>query len=223
MHYSMEPTAEAKYAAFEEKVKRTIFVDNLSPQVTEPVLKKALDQFGTVESVSFIPNYLEAGNIPCCALVEMENAEKAKKVISSITQFPFMMAGMPKPVRGRLAEAEMFDDRPVKPGRKIHCRWLDPSDPDFEVAKKLKHLTQKHAAEASFLLKFSVMLLTSFVVIFGVLLLQQQLNREEKLHNQQVETLKANFKKYEMIIGVLSDKTAQNLADHYGMRISDDS
>ncbi|KAJ9182644.1 hypothetical protein P3X46_006615 [Hevea brasiliensis] len=204
MHYSMEPTAEAKYAAFEEKVKRTIFVDNLSPQVTEPVLKKALDQFGTVESVSFIPNYLEAGNIPCCALVEMENAEKAKKVISSITQFPFMMAGMPRPVRGRLAEAEMFDDRPVKPGRKIHCRWLDPSDPDFEVAKKLKYLTQKHAAEASFLLK-------------------QQLNREEKLHNQQVETLKANFKKYEMIIGVLSDKTAQNLADHYGMRISDDS
>ncbi|KAG8658212.1 uncharacterized protein LOC110610599 [Manihot esculenta] len=200
----MESTAEAKYAAFEEKVERTIFVDNLSPQVTEPVLKKALDQFGTVVSVSFIPNYLETLSIPSCALVEMENSEKAKKVISSITQFPFMMAGMPRPVRARLAEAEMFDDRPVKPGRKIHCHWLDPSDPDFEVAKKLKLVTRKHATEASFLLK-------------------QQLDREEKLHKQQAETLKANFKKYEMIVGVLGDKTAQNLAGHYGMRVSDDS
>ncbi|KAJ9153799.1 hypothetical protein P3X46_027201 [Hevea brasiliensis] len=198
----MESTAEAKYAAFEEKVKRTIFVDNLSPQVTETVLAKALNQFGTVVSASLIPNYLETGNI-LCALVEMEDSEKANKVISSITEFPFLIAGMPRPVRARFAEVEMFDDRPVKPGRRVRCSWLDPSDPDFEVAKKLKRLTRKHAAEASFLLK-------------------QQLDREEKLHKQQVENLKANFKKYEMIVGVLSDKTVQSLAGHYGMRVSDD-
>ncbi|KAF2314205.1 hypothetical protein GH714_024058 [Hevea brasiliensis] len=147
VHYNMESTAEAKYAAFEEKVKRTIFVDNLSPQVTETVLAKALNQFGTVVSASLIPNYLEPRNI-LCALVEMEDSEKAKKVISSITEFPFLIAGMPRPVRARFAEVEMFDDRPVKPGRRVRCSWLDPSNPDFEVAKKLKRLTRKHAAEA---------------------------------------------------------------------------
>ncbi|KAF2314183.1 hypothetical protein GH714_023924 [Hevea brasiliensis] len=180
-----------------EKVKRTIFVDNLSPQVTETVLAKALNQFGTVVSASLIPNYLEPRNI-LCALVEMEDSEKAKKVISSITEFPFLIAGMPRPVRACFAEVEMFDDRPVKPGRRVRCSWLDPSNPDFEVAKKLKRLTRKHAAEASFC------------------------TREEKLHKQQVENLKANFKKYEMIVGVLSDKTLQSLAGHYGMRVSDD-
>ncbi|OAY28478.1 hypothetical protein MANES_15G070000v8 [Manihot esculenta] len=199
----MESTAEAKYAAFEEKVKRTIFLYNLSPQVTKAVLRKALDQFGTVVSVSFIPNYLESRNFTC-ALVEMEDSVKANKVISSISQCPFMVAGMPRPVRARQAEVEMFDDRPVKPGRRVSCNWLNPRDPDFEVAKKLKRLTRKHAAEASFLLK-------------------HQVGREEKLHKQQAETLRANFKKYETIAGVLSDRTAQKLAGHYGMRVSDDS
>lgn len=103
-------------------------------------------------SVSFIPNYLESRNFTC-ALVEMEDSEKANKVISSISQCPFMVAGMPRPVRARQAEVEMFDDRPVKPGRRVSCNWLNPRDPDFEVAKKLKRLTRKHAAEASFLLK----------------------------------------------------------------------
>ena len=52
-----------EYAAFEQKVKRTVYVDNLSPQVTETVLQTALDQFGTVKSVQFIPNYITPGNI----------------------------------------------------------------------------------------------------------------------------------------------------------------
>lgn len=142
-----------EYAAFEEKVKRTVYVDNLSPQVTEAVMRTALDQFGTVKSVHFTPNYIVPGNVPQCALVEMENSKQANAVISVVTQFPFMISGMPRPVRARPAEAEMFDDRPTKPGSKIHCRWLEPGDPDFETAKRLKHLARVHSKEAEFLLK----------------------------------------------------------------------
>lgn len=149
----MESSAEAEYAAFEEKVKRTVYVDNLSPQVTEAVVKTALDQFGNVTNVQFIPNYIGPKNIPCAALVEMENSKQARQIISEIANFPFMMSGMPRPVRACAAEIEMFDDRPRKPGRKIQCRWLDPEDPDFEVAKKIKNLIGKHASEASYLLK----------------------------------------------------------------------
>lgn len=152
-HFLMEPSAEAEYAAFEEKVKRTVYIDNLSPQVTESVLKTALNQFGNVTNAEFIPNYMEPASIPLAALVEMENSKQARQIISEMANFPFMMSGMPRPVRARAAEAEMFDERPRKPGRRIQCRWLSPEDPDFEVAKKIKNLTRKHATESSFLLK----------------------------------------------------------------------
>lgn len=145
-----------EYAAFEEKVRRTVYIDNLSPQATEAVMRTALDQFGTVKSVQLIPNYIVPGNIPQCALVEMEKSKQAEFVVSVITEFPFMISGMPRPVRARPAEAEMFDDRPRKPGRKIQCRWLEPGDPDFEIAKRLKQLTRDHSAEAEFLLKVTL-------------------------------------------------------------------
>lgn len=155
----MGSTTEAEYAAFLEKVKRTVYLDNLSPQVTEPVIRTALDQFGNVKNVQFIPNYTEFRNIPHCALVEMENLKQAKDVVTSLHEFPFMMSGMPRPVRARAAEVEMFDDRPAKPGQRIQFRWLDPNDPDFEVAQRLKRLARKHAAEASFVLKVSLVFL----------------------------------------------------------------
>ncbi|XWS09321.1 hypothetical protein CRYUN_Cryun40dG0075300 [Craigia yunnanensis] len=142
-----------EYAAFKEKVRRTVYMDNLSPHVTESVVRTALDQYGTVKSVQFIPNYLGPRNIPQCALVEMEKEKQAQVVISTICQFPFMMSGMPRPVRARAAEAEMFSDRPRQPGRQIRFRWLDPADPDFEVANKLKRLAKKHATETAVMLK----------------------------------------------------------------------
>lgn len=197
----MEASGEAEYAAFEEKVKRTVYIDNLSPQVTEAVLKTALNQFGNVVSVQFIPNYMEPKSIPRVALVEMENSKQASQIVSEMANFPFMMSGMPRPVRACAAEREMFDDRPRKPGRKIHCRWSGPQEPDFEVAKKIKHLVRKHTSEASFLLK-------------------QQLAEEEKLANQQAETLKANHKKYELIDNVLGDGTAKRLGRHYNMNVT---
>ncbi|XP_057470891.1 uncharacterized protein LOC130759721 [Actinidia eriantha] len=192
-------SAEEKYAAFEETVNRTVYVDNLSPLVTEAVLKTAFNQFGNVEKVEFIANFTQLRSTSRCALVEMQNPKQAKQIVEEMSNLPFMMSGMPRPVRVRAAEKEMFEDRPRKPGRKITCRWLDQDDPDFQIAQKLKHLAKKHAAEASFLLK-------------------QQLAEEEKLANQQAETLKANYKKYEMMDAVLFDGTAKSLANHYDMK-----
>ncbi|KAG4125973.1 hypothetical protein ERO13_D10G129400v2 [Gossypium hirsutum] len=149
----MESGKQNEYAAFEEKVRRTVYLDNLSPNVTESVVRTALDQYGTVKSVEFIPNYLEPRNMPQCALVEMEKEKQAKVVISTLSEFPFMMSGMPRPVRARAALAEMFGDRPRKPGRQIRIRWLDTADPDFKVASKLKQLVKRHATETAVMLK----------------------------------------------------------------------
>ncbi|KAL9275485.1 ASI1-immunoprecipitated protein 1-like protein [Drosera capensis] len=199
----MDPEAMKKYDEFLARVKRTIYLDNLSPQVTETVIKTAVAQFGTATKVQFIPNYLELSNPACCALVELENEVQAKSVVEVLASFAFMMLGMPRPVRARPAEVEMFVDRPVRPGRKIHLYWVDPSNPDFEVAQKLKDLTKKHYAEASYLLKL-------------------QLEEEEKLSKQQAETLKTSHQKYEMIDTILGDGTAKRLADHYRVNLADD-
>ncbi|XP_052196309.1 uncharacterized protein LOC127803818 [Diospyros lotus] len=196
-------SSEAEFAAFHERVSRTVYMDNLSPRVTEVVLRTALNQFGNVKQVHFIPNYTHPGNVVHCALVEMENSKQVKQIVLGMANLPFMMSGMPRPVRARAAEAKMFDDRPRKRGRKITFRWLDQQDPDFQVAKKLKDLARKHAAEASFMLK-------------------RQLAIEEKIANQQSETLKANYKKYELIDGVIRDGTAFHLAQCYNTRIFED-
>lgn len=175
--YMGSSAAQADFAAFEEKVKRTVYLDNLSPKVTESVLKMALNQFGTVKSVQFIPNYMEPRNIPQCALVEMENSRQAGAVVSEISQFPFMMSGMPRPVRARPAEVEMFDGHPIKPGRRIQCRWLEASDPDFKIATEIKRLTWKHAAEVAFLLKVSLgSLMLSFVFGSGYYMFLSEVN-----------------------------------------------
>ncbi|KAJ7961360.1 RNA-binding family protein [Quillaja saponaria] len=150
----MGSPAEEDYASFEERVGRTVYFDNLSPQVTESVLRTALDQYATVKNVKFIPNYTEPRNSPQCALVELDSLKKVKEIILVTAQHPFMMTGMPRPVRACPAEVEMFDDHPVKPGRKISCCWLDPRDPDFQIAKELKHITRRHASEAAFIHKY---------------------------------------------------------------------
>ncbi|KAG2372582.1 hypothetical protein LR48_Vigan05g013800 [Vigna angularis] len=198
----MESSAE-EYSAFEQKVSRTVYFDNLSPQVTESVIRTALDQFATVKNVKFIPNYIGPSNLPQCALVELDSAKKVKEIVSMVGQYSFMMSGMPRPVRAQPAVMEMFDDRPIKPNRKIKVRWLKPSEPDFEVAKELKNLTRKHAAEIEFVRKL-------------------QLDEEEKLAKQQEETLKVHYKKFKMIDGIMADKTAHRLARKYNLHVADE-
>lgn len=198
----MGTSSEKDYAAFLEKVKRTIYVDNLAPQVTETVMRTAFNQFGNVKSVQFIPIYLEPKNAPRAALVEMETPKQATEIITEMGNLPFMILGMPRPARARAARLEMFDDRPRKPGRKILCRWLDPKEPDFEVAMKVKNVVRKHAAEAS-------------------IVLEQQRGEEEKLASQQSETLKAQYKKFELLNTVFDDGTVKDLGRRYDMRIVD--
>ncbi|XP_019186651.1 PREDICTED: uncharacterized protein LOC109181356 [Ipomoea nil] len=200
----MEPTNE-EYAAFEEKVKRTVLIDNLSPLATESVLKAAFNQFGDVTSVYLIPNYVEPINTARAALVEMRTPNQAGNIIYEVSESPFMISGMPRPVRARAAEIEMFDDRPRKPGRKMEWRWVEPNDPDFEVAKKMTALVRKHAAEADFLMK-------------------HQLEEEEKLAKKQELALKANHKKYKLLESVSGNGpngNANQLAKHYGLPFGD--
>ncbi|PKA47460.1 hypothetical protein AXF42_Ash020189 [Apostasia shenzhenica] len=195
--------AKKKYADFEEKVKRTVLLDNLSPEVTSAVVKTALEQFGSVLSVEFIPNLTIPFDIPQSALVEMADAEKASKVIKTMKEFPFMISGMPRPVRALVAKPEMFADRPPLPGRKINFCWVDRSDPDFEVADKLKMLCGKHTKE-------------------NLALIQLQLEEEEKLAQQQDDMIQSNYKKHEMIELLLQDGIVAKLANHYGINLSED-
>ena len=74
-------SAEEKYAAFDEKVKRNVYVDNLSPLVTEAVLKTAFNQFGNVEKVEFIANFTQLRSTSRCALVEMQNPKQASLLL----------------------------------------------------------------------------------------------------------------------------------------------
>ncbi|GFP92351.1 hypothetical protein PHJA_001379200 [Phtheirospermum japonicum] len=53
------------------------------------------------------------------------------------------------------------------------------------------------------------------------LVLEHQRNEEEKLANQQNETLKAHYKKYELLEGVFQDGFAKNLARQYDLPIAD--
>lgn len=145
----MDSTEE--YAEFLKKVERTIYVDNISPDVTESVLKASFDQFGNVTAVQFIPLSMQLYGIRA-ALVEMVNMKQAKNIVSEMNK-PFMICGMPRPVRVKAAVAEMFVDRPREPGRQIRCRWLDPRDPKCKVAKKIKEAVKRHAEEDAFLLE----------------------------------------------------------------------
>ncbi|WOK97430.1 hypothetical protein Cni_G06138 [Canna indica] len=198
--------AKKAYAEFEEKVKRTVFLDNLSPQVTVPVIKQALGQFGNVVNVEFISNYTIPYPIPQCALVEMGDEKQSQGVVSELTSHPFMMSGIPRPVIAKIAQNEMFADRPVPPDRKIEVRWveqLEPSDPDFEAIRKLKILCKKQNAQ-------------------HLALIKHQLTAEENIAKQQEETLKVHFKKYQLIESIMQDGTGARLARRYGLRLDED-
>lgn len=145
--------AKKEYAEFEEKVKRTVFLSNLSPLVTTAVIETALGQFGKVVNVEFLPNYTIPYPIPPCALVEMENEKQAIAVVADMSNYPFMMTGMPRPVTAQAATIEMFADRPSPPNRKLQVRWVDSSDPDYEAGKKMKELCKKHTAETLAMVK----------------------------------------------------------------------
>lgn len=161
MRVSRESDEKTKkeYAVFKEKVKRTVFLSELSPVSTSSDITEALSQFGDVISIEIIPNLTIPDLIPQCVLVEMKDSKQAEKVIKEITNKPFMISGMPRPVRARAAQPRMFADRPPLPGTVIEARWVGCSDPGFEVGRKMKQLCEKHTAETLELIEV-VLLLT---------------------------------------------------------------
>jgi hypothetical protein len=202
MERSSTTQQQRECADFEEKLKRTVYLDSLSPLVTVPILKTALGQFGVVVGAQILPNYLDPKNAAVSALVELQNERQAVNTVTEINVNAFMIAGMPRPVRARPAVAEMFPDRPAPPGRRIQCYWIESNDPDWGVAMKMKQLAKKHAAEASYLQK-------------------HQREEEEKLAEQQEKALRSNYSKYELIDKLYDDKTTERLARRYNITIAD--
>jgi len=145
--------ASKEYADFEEKVKRTIYIDHLSPQVTTPVIKAALAQCANVTNVEFIVNYTIPYDIPSAALVELDDEMQAKAAVELMTDFPFIIGGMPRPVHATHAKAEMFRDRPPCPGLKKDFRWIKQGDGEYEAMRKLKNLAKRHESENMALIK----------------------------------------------------------------------
>lgn len=193
------------YAKFQEKVKRTVYLEHLSPQVTEEVIKSALGQVGQVKNVDFLPNeVLPLENLAQAALFEMESEKKANAVITTLNDFPFMMSGIPRPVRAKAAWPKLFPNRPPRPGLKqIEFRWVSPSDPDADDTKNLAMMAKRQQVER-------------------VALIEAQLQMEEKLAEQQQEALTANHKKYEIMDKPMNDGAIPKLASYYDILLADD-
>ncbi|XP_051114301.1 uncharacterized protein LOC127239950 isoform X2 [Andrographis paniculata] len=186
---------EEEYAEFIKKVRRTVYIDNISPKVTESVMKAAFNQFGNVIEVQFIPPFMQPSGAPQAVLLEMENRKQAVQIVEGLQSCPFMIAGMPRPVRAKAAEVTMFDDRPRKPGMTIKCRWLHRKDPNFETSQKIKALVIKHSKEASFVL---------------------EVVEEERLDKLQAETLGIQCKKLDLIERICTDGSVSHLSRQYG-------
>uniref|UniRef100_A0ACD5YEE1 Uncharacterized protein n=1 Tax=Avena sativa TaxID=4498 RepID=A0ACD5YEE1_AVESA len=191
-----------QYQEFKEKVKRTVYLDNLSPQATEAVIRAALSQFCTIRKVSFVVNYTIPYDIPQSAFVEMETEKDAEAVVSMLQGFPFMMSGMPRPVRAIHATAEMFNDRPRKPGSKLEFRWVRYPDRDYETIKKLKLLSRKHEVE-------------------NFALIEHELEEEKLLAVKQQEDLNCNYKMMETMDSVLLSGMSSYISKIYNVSWND--
>ncbi|RLM55526.1 hypothetical protein C2845_PM10G04200 [Panicum miliaceum] len=229
--------ASTKYADFEEKVKKTIYIDQLSPQVTTPVIKAALAQCANVVNVEFIVNYTIPYDIPSAALVELDDEVQAKAAVELMTDFPFIIGGMPRPVKATYAKAEMFRDRPPCPGLKKDFRWIKQGDGEYETMKKLKNLAKKQESENMALIKLPAYLpllncggynLEGSMEVLHLertrgegRSMENLLDEEKELAKQQQEALDGNGKKYDMLEAVVSNGTIRKLAHHYGVSLDD--
>ncbi|WVZ87784.1 hypothetical protein U9M48_034367 [Paspalum notatum var. saurae] len=195
--------ATKEYAEFVEKVKRTIYIDHLSPQVTSPVIKAALAQCANVVNVEFIVNYTIQYDIPSAALVELQDDMQAKAAVELMNDFPFMIGGMPRPVRATLAKPEMFRNRPPRPaGVKRDFRWVEKGADEYVLMMKLRSLAKKHESE-------------------NMALLKNVLEEEKCLEKQQQESLDANCKKYDMLENLVQKGSIKKLAHEYGVNLDD--
>ncbi|XP_051206392.1 ASI1-immunoprecipitated protein 1 [Lolium perenne] len=197
-----EQQAKEEYADFEARVKRTIYIDHLSPEVTSQVIKAALAQCANVVNTEFIVNYTIPYDIPAAALVELDDESQAKAAVDLMNDFPFIIGGMPRPVKAVYAKPEMFRDRPSRPGLKMKISWVKQGDPEYDGMSKLKVLAKRQEAE-------------------NMALIKTELEEEKELATQQQETLDANYKKYDMIENIMQNGNIKNLAHHYKVNLAD--
>ncbi|KAL5197806.1 hypothetical protein ABZP36_001318 [Zizania latifolia] len=191
-----------QYQEFEEKVKRTVYLDYFSHQATETVIKTALNQFGTVREIIFLVNYTIPFNIPQSALVVMETEKDAATVVITLNEFPFMMSGMPRPVRAKHATAEMFNDRPRRPGSKSEFRWVGPTDADYHIVKKLKLMSKRHELE-------------------NLALIKHELEEEHFLAKHQEENLNCNHRKLDAMESVMLSGSFNHLSHFYSVNLDE--
>ncbi|KQK20224.1 uncharacterized protein LOC100827544 [Brachypodium distachyon] len=195
---SADLEAIKEFQEFEERVKRTVYLDNLSHHATEAIIKSSLSQFCTLRKVSFVVNYTIPYNIPQSALVEMETEKDAEVLVSMLHDFPFMMYGMPRPVRAKRATAEMFNDCPRRPGSKFKFHWVGPTDPDSEILKRLKLISRRHEVE-------------------NLALIEHELEEEKLLAEQQQENLNCNFRMMETMDTVILSGMANYISRIYSI------
>jgi len=200
---SDEQANKEDYADFEARVKRTIYIDQLSPQVTSQVIKAALEQCANVVNTEFIVNYTIPYDIPAAALVELDNESQAKAAVNLMNDFPFIIGGMPRPVRAVYAKPEMFRDRPRKPGLKFEISWVKQGDPEHDGMAKLKGLAKRQDAQ-------------------NMALIKTQLEAEDVLAAQQQETLDANYRKFDVLENIMQNGNIKNLAQHYKVKLADE-
>uniref|UniRef100_A0A0E0GAZ1 RRM domain-containing protein n=1 Tax=Oryza nivara TaxID=4536 RepID=A0A0E0GAZ1_ORYNI len=201
----MESDEDAKkgYADFEERVKRTIYIDHLSPQVTSSVIEAAISQCARVVNVDFIVNYTIPYDIPSAALVELDDEIQAKAAIDLMNNFPFIIGGKPRPVRAIYAKHEMFQDRPPCPGIKKEFQWVKQEDGiEYEGMNKLRLLARRQETE-------------------NMALIKNLLEEDKDLAKQQQELLDGIYKKYCILDSdVMND--IKNLSRRYGVNLAGD-
>uniref|UniRef100_A0A0D9VJA7 RRM domain-containing protein n=1 Tax=Leersia perrieri TaxID=77586 RepID=A0A0D9VJA7_9ORYZ len=192
--------AKKGYADFEEKVKRTIYIDHLSPQVTSSVIEAAFSQCANVVNMDFIVNCTIPYDIPSAALVELDDEIQAKAAFDMMNSFPFIIGGTPRPVRAIYATPDMFRDRPPCPGINKEFRWVKQEDGiEYEGMRKLRLLARRHEEE-------------------NMALIKNLLEEEKELAWQQQELLDGMYKKYSILeSGVKND--IDNLTRRYGVNL----
>ncbi|KAH7442677.1 hypothetical protein KP509_03G098800 [Ceratopteris richardii] len=193
--------AFSEYQKFEEKVKRSLLLEDVTPQVTVPMIQTALGQFGTVISIDILNNPLDSKFAAKRVMVEMKNPREAAHAVKEIQERPFMIKGVPRPVRAIAAVTTMFPDRPQKPNNntKRTCEWVKPGDPGWDKCNEFKQLAKRHAQEAAYLM-------------------EAIRKEEEKLAQEQEEKLKENIKKLDEIHNCIKEKIIHRLSRYYGLK-----
>lgn len=145
-HLAAVEDENQKIKLFEVQLRKTVFIDNLSPAVSIDVLKSALSQFGGIVSASLLFHELDVKKRTTASLAEMETREQAENVVGEFEEKLFMLGGLPRPVRASFASREQFPERPIKK-RRIKPKLVEHDSKEGRLALKRQKLAQRHSAE----------------------------------------------------------------------------